>query len=597
MRAGPPLRRRPGREAALLATERLVAVHQVVSHLEYLVDDRDRRPGGLNSAPPTGAADRWSPRGPVSALVARPGVARALHVAGVLAAGSLLAPGGAAARWAPSAVLVAIGAATAPVNRLGSDGADRVGLLAGAVAAVARAGHRRPGVVDACLWFLAVTGVHGYAVAGWAKLLSPAWRDETAILGVLRTATHGHRGAYAAARRHRATTRLVSHGVVLLEAGAPLVLVGAGRRLAWPYVGAAACFHLGAAYVMGLNRFPAAFAALYPGLLYSTDRRRSASPERGPARPDGRDDLLLPVLVAVGSAWWGCMVLAGRRDRSIVARGRPGDTSTTPVTGRSLRTRRTASDRHDLPLVVLVHGAGETLEHWGVVPDRLAERSRVLSYDRPAPGSDPPGAGRGPVDPVTELVDLVDSHAQGGEVVLVGRSTGAHLAWCASVGTAASLHAVVLVDAVHPDHLRHTGEHTAAARARQGARTTAAWVRWGWGPLLGRPPWSDAVPPHVRRLVLAQQRRPALWSAALEELDALGRAPAPMVSPAARHLVIVSADPPLPGTPAAAVLADHPSARHVSLVGHGQHSLWRDDDADALVAVIRGLLPPGGAPR
>lgn len=580
--------RRPEREAALRATERISALNHLVSHLEYLIDDRDRRPGGLNSAPPPGTADRWSPRDPVSALVVRPGAARAVHVLGLLAAGSLLLPGTAVTRCAASSVLVAIRVATARVNQLGSDGADRIGLLTSVVTAVARAGSRRPGVVDACLWFLAVTGVHGYAVSGWAKLLSPPWRDGSALLGVLRTATHGHRRLFAVARRYPVATRVATLAVAVVESAAPLVLVGAGRRLAWLYVGAGAGFHVGTAYVMGLNRFPAAFGALYPGLLYST------APQRAAGRSGARDDLMVPVLLAVGCAGLGGLVLAGRRARRAVAQGRPGDTWTTSAGGRELRTRRIGPDRPDVPVVVLVHGAGETLEHWDVVADRLAGRAAVLSYDRPGHGGSAPGQGRDPDEAVAELAELVDTHAGDRDVVLVGRSTGAYLAWCAAARTKRPVHALVLVDAVYPDDLRASRRGAVGARAERMARTTAAWVRCGFAPLAERPPWFDSVPVDLRRLVLAQQRHPALWSASLREAETVGSAPAPPVPPTAGHVVLVSAGPPKSGTHAAEVLAAHPGARHVSLPGPvGPRPLWRDDDVDPVVAVLQGLLRSG----
>lgn len=119
------------RETTLRLTEGLGALTHLISSVEYLVDDEDRRTGGLNDYEVFRAADRIrSPlAGGVVRIASRPEVTRGLHAARVAAAGVLLLPVGRRARLAADAVLTGTQLALYPRNHYGSDGSDQASFL------------------------------------------------------------------------------------------------------------------------------------------------------------------------------------------------------------------------------------------------------------------------------------------------------------------------------------------------------------------------------------------------------------------------------------------------------------------------------------
>lgn len=104
-----------------------------------------------------------------------------------------------------------------------------------------------------------------YAVAGFSKLRDPRWRNGEAIAAILSTGAWGHPFA-ARLMRHPAMRLAASWAVILLEALFPL-----GFLVPWPGLALALAgmlaFHVATAIVMGLNRFPWAFACAYPAAL------------------------------------------------------------------------------------------------------------------------------------------------------------------------------------------------------------------------------------------------------------------------------------------------------------------------------------------
>ncbi|MFY1615026.1 alpha/beta fold hydrolase [Micromonospora sp. WMMD736] len=100
------------------------------------------------------------------------------------------------------------------------------------------------------------------------------------------------------------------------------------------------------------------------------------------------------------------------------------------------------------PAVILVSGAGEVGLDWAVILPALAERTRVVAYDRAGLGASDPVARLTLDSQVRDLVALLD-HV--GPAVLVGHSWGGLLAELAALARPDRTRGVVLVDAFHED--------------------------------------------------------------------------------------------------------------------------------------------------
>lgn len=117
----------------------------------------------------------------------------------------------------------------------------------------------------------------------------------------------------------------------------------------------------------------------------------------------------------------------------------------TRESGRQLRWVAAGEAR---PPVVLVSGAGEVGLDWAVVFPSLAEKARVLAYDR---------AGLGASDPTSRLTldsqvrDLVALLGDVGPAVLVGHSWGGLLAQLAAFACPDRTLGLVLIDPFHED--------------------------------------------------------------------------------------------------------------------------------------------------
>ncbi|TYC66561.1 hypothetical protein EH183_41960 [Streptomyces sp. CB01881] len=149
----------------------------------------------------------------------------------------------------------------------GYDGSDNISLITFLVATMAKAFPGDDLAREACIRFIAFQACVAYAAAGAIKLVSPVWRDGSAITGILRTRVYGDKGLYRLLRLHPAVARAVAWGVILGELTFPLVLV-APRPVARGILGAGVFFHLVNGRFMGLNRFLWAFTATYPAIAH-----------------------------------------------------------------------------------------------------------------------------------------------------------------------------------------------------------------------------------------------------------------------------------------------------------------------------------------
>lgn len=168
------------------------------------------------------------------------------------------------------ALLVVIGStALLSVPMRGSDGADKIALVASTGAALIAAGQ----IADdsrLCLAGLIWTAGQvtiAYVTSGVAKLTRSFWRDGTAIAAAMTSHQSGHVFA-AMIVRHRHAAIALSWAVMLVEALFLLAFLSPTLGLA--LVTAMAVFHVATAVIMGLNTYPLAFAATYPCVIMAS---------------------------------------------------------------------------------------------------------------------------------------------------------------------------------------------------------------------------------------------------------------------------------------------------------------------------------------
>jgi hypothetical protein len=491
------------RTAAVTAAERLAAVSTLVAGLEHVAAEADHGPGGLLDwtvvRESTGLRSPGARR--IVDVAASPAPARMLALTQVAASLALLAPTGRRTRLVADTVVTATMALLRARLKPGTDGADQTAFCVHALNTVARAGQNDPAIVDAALWASALQSVGSYAVSGWLKVGSPAWRSGRALPGLLRTSSYGEPRTYELVARYPAAARALSHAVVALESLMPLVFAARGRWAPALLAGAAG-LHVGNAAMIGLNRFPWAFGATYPAVLYAAGPRRDRSDT-------------LPVAVAGAAAMTGVLLqLAHLRRRAAVRRGMAAGGPVRLPSGRQV-VHRLDGPEHG-PVVVLEGGPMLADGQWANLRRALAPGLATLSYQRCGHGGSDDAPATGPAV-AADLVGLLDTVVRGRDVVLVGHhlSAGPVLAAAAELGS--RVRGIALLDPVWP---------TAPSQGHQRITAVVRWLRLGLGGLLERPEWAGDLPRAARAAALAEYRDPRLWTIADRERSALqGTAP------------------------------------------------------------------------
>jgi hypothetical protein len=230
---------------ALAWSSRLVALSVALQTLELLWLRRAFAPG----APLAGLA-----KGGVVLLLVQLGLCGWIAIVGASALSLLLF----ASYWL---VIARLGA---PFNG-GSDALSSLSLLMLGLAALGRPG----GVFQfVALGYLGVQTVFSYFVAGLAKLKERGWRRGTALVHFARLPKYGV-PAWARALLARPSVALAASWAILaFECSFPYAL--RGERVCLVYLTLGACFHLGNAWLFGLNRFLFSWLAVYPVLLALT---------------------------------------------------------------------------------------------------------------------------------------------------------------------------------------------------------------------------------------------------------------------------------------------------------------------------------------
>lgn len=122
--------------------------------------------------------------------------------------------------------------------------------------------------LEAALAFVAIQALLEYGVAGWSKFTDrQGWIHGPYLQQVFTSTDYGHPRAAALLQASPAMVRVLSAALIALELSVVFSVI-----LPPPFAEAlllsVTAFHLGAAFLMGLNTYVWAFAAAYPAILH-----------------------------------------------------------------------------------------------------------------------------------------------------------------------------------------------------------------------------------------------------------------------------------------------------------------------------------------
>jgi pimeloyl-ACP methyl ester carboxylesterase len=508
------------RDRAIGISERFGAITTLNSSLEYLTQRKQTDTGGTNDWKILRDAQRG--RSPLLRKlldgVSDRRVTTAVHAGRAAAATALLLPGDQKWRGAANLFLSATGMLTYPRHLYGTDGTDQVSLTVQGATGAARL-VRSDEAKDALIWYVAVQSSLSYAVSGWVKLFGKSWRDGSALPGIMRTRTYGHQGMWSWTQEHPTAAKFLTHSVLALECGFP-VLYAFGGRLTRPVIGSAILFHGANAHLMGLGRFLTAFPSMHPLVAYT------AVPKSHPVGAK-RDDRILPLVAAALTAAAGKAVVSAVQRRATVVEGPFNSRMHTAGSGNTLQYRIHTHGDADRPVVVFEAGLAATPEHFSWITAHLEAGTGLglISYARAGYGGSFRKAG-GTYrlqESVTDLVDLI--RATVGEerkVILAGHSLGGEIARRAAPLLGEQLDGVVYLDSSHPGELDRSPQQSEVSQKLRDLFTQMTWyLRAGTGALLSRPDWVDDLPAYASERAFAQYSDSRLWSAAGREWAAL----------------------------------------------------------------------------
>lgn len=248
--------------AALDFTVRVVAVGSLIAATEMLAGRRHFGTGGVFAR---GAVAPFKDRtGPLDRFD-RFTVPLVTALAVCSAALAALGPASGAGRAALAATLV-VHLAVRWRRHLGGDGAEQLTTLVLGAAALAVLPAPSPGRVMLAVTFIGAQVTLSYFTAGLAKLVSPTWRNGSALPAILSTRGHGHPWAAALLGRAGGLGWLGCWVVISFECLFPAMLA-APEPVALTTLAIGLGFHLSCALLMGLNSFLWTFPATYPCVL------------------------------------------------------------------------------------------------------------------------------------------------------------------------------------------------------------------------------------------------------------------------------------------------------------------------------------------
>lgn len=130
-------------------------------------------------------------------------------------------------------------------------------------------------LTQAALAFLGLQALLAYALSGRSKVTSPAWRDGSHLIELLRASANRMESIGQWLARHPGLAKALARSVITLELLFPFAVL-APSPLFVVVLSCGLLFHGSIAIVMGLPGFFWAFGAAYPALWYLHQRVQSA---------------------------------------------------------------------------------------------------------------------------------------------------------------------------------------------------------------------------------------------------------------------------------------------------------------------------------
>lgn len=117
-----------------------------------------------------------------------------------------------------------------------------------------------------CLWYITFQLCLSYFKAGLVKIRKEKWRRGEAISKFVLSPIYERDPLTSRIFESKSLSLVISWVTMIFELTFPLALLD--QRIAIAYMSVAVIFHLGNAYVFGLNRFVFAWIAAYPALYW-----------------------------------------------------------------------------------------------------------------------------------------------------------------------------------------------------------------------------------------------------------------------------------------------------------------------------------------
>ena len=259
-----------------MLTKLVVGLWAILSSAEWLMNLTLFRGDGLLAWEVVGLQKTLLLPSKVWERIAAPSGVRALLITRVLAGLGLMIPVSNHVDVACSLVILLSCFYLSWRTVFGSDGSDQMGLVLtlGVLLMSIGTAIEDTGVTMAGAVAIGGQSTIAYFAAGAAKLVSPVWRDGSAIRGVMGTQTYGHKSAARWLGRVPWLGLAVCWIVIITETAFPAVLFLPDNWFLAALAGFG-IFHLINAYFMGLNLFVLTFVGTYPSVIIFAGAIRS----------------------------------------------------------------------------------------------------------------------------------------------------------------------------------------------------------------------------------------------------------------------------------------------------------------------------------
>jgi hypothetical protein len=152
-------------------------------------------------------------------------------------------------------------------NPYGVDGSDQMQVIIFASLVVFYTAPSDSMIQKFSISFLCFQSLLSYFMSGLAKIVSPVWRDGTAIVGIMNTESFGNKGLALILINNPMLSKIVCWWVIIFECIFPF-LIFTGIQTAYFFILCGIIFHLSTAVFMRFNSFFWSFIATYPALLF-----------------------------------------------------------------------------------------------------------------------------------------------------------------------------------------------------------------------------------------------------------------------------------------------------------------------------------------